>query len=182
MTSIDEERTGKLNWEKVDIGCGPQKTPGYTGVDIYPYEGVDVVQNFDESPWNIPDQSCSNIRCIHVIEHVRDLRVFFEELYRISKPGCHIRIETPHFSSANSWIDPTHLHHLSVEFARPFTSGYLEKQLPGFQVLEKKISFGSVLWTWPGRLIYSVLGFRIYERRVCWIFPASSVIVTLLRV
>ena len=180
MKNIKQANT--LNWEKIDIGCGPKKTPGHIGVDIYPYEGVDVVQNFDEFPWNIPDQCCSHIRCIQVIEHMRDLRIFFKELHRISKKGCLIRIETPHYSSASSWGDPTHLHHLSVDFAKPFTSGYLEKQLPGFEVIEKKISFGSFFWTWPGRLIYLILGARNYERRFCWIFPASCVKLTLKRI
>ncbi|HYW91701.1 MAG TPA: hypothetical protein VFA95_04430, partial [Gammaproteobacteria bacterium] len=75
---------------------------------------------------------------------------------------------------------PTHKHHLSVAFCKPFTDGgYLAAQIPGFSVTKARISFGSFLWTWPGRLICGLFGYRFYEKRFCWIFPASSVIVEL---
>lgn len=167
---------------RLDLGCGPAKQPGFTGMDVHPYPGVDIVQDIDQAPWNLPDGVCSDIRCIHVIEHVRDLRMFFTELLRISAPGCRILIETPHYTSHNSWSDPTHIHHLGVDFAKPFTSGYLQAQLAGFRVVSTRISFGSVVWTWPGRLAVALFGHRTYERRLCWMFPASSIHVVLERV
>ncbi len=164
---------------KLDIGCGPNKREGYFGMDIHPYDGVDLVQDINQTPWQLDDSSCSEIFANQVIEHVPDLLSFFRELHRVAADGCHITLTTPHYSSRNSWADPTHIHHLSVSFCAPFVEGYLSEQLPGFSVTKQKISFGSFLWTWPGRLIYALFGDRFYEKHFCWVFPASSVIVEL---
>lgn len=45
-----------------------------------------------------------------------------KELHRISKPGCEISIITPHFANLSSWVDPTHVRHLSY-----FSLEYFEK-------------------------------------------------------
>jgi len=164
---------------KLEIGCGNNKKEGYFGIDIHQYEGVDLVQNVSEAPWKIEDSSCTEIYANQVIEHIPDLRLFFSEMYRVAKDGCKIRLTTPHYSSYNSWGDPTHIHHLSVSFCKPLTQGYLSHQIPGFEVIAEKITFGSFLWTWPGRLICALLGNRFYEKRFAWIFPASSVVVDL---
>ena len=164
---------------KLDIGCGPSKKTGYFGMDIYQYEGVDLVQDISSTPWVIDDSSCEEVYANQVIEHIPDLRSFFNEIYRVAKDGCTVRLTTPHYSSHNSWADPTHIHHLSVDFCKPFTEDYLAKQLPGFKVTNQKITFGSFLWTWPGRLICTVFGYRFYEKRFAWIFPASSIVVDL---
>lgn len=164
---------------KLDIGCGPNKRAGFYGMDLHPYDGVDLVQDISETPWKIDDSSCDEILADQVIEHVPDLMSFFSELYRVSKNGCRISLTTPHYSSHNSWADPTHVHHLSISFCDSFTRGYLAGQLPGFSVAHQKISFGSFIWTWPARLICALFGYRVYEKRLCWMFPASSIIVEL---
>lgn len=165
---------------KLELGCGPNKREGYFGIDIHPYDGVDLVQDLDETPWNINEGSCEEIFANQVIEHVGDLQIFFTEIHRVAVDGCKVILTTPHYSSHNSWADPTHKHHLSVAFCKPFTDGgYLAAQIPGFSVTKARISFGSFLWTWPGRLICGLFGYRFYEKRFCWIFPASSVIVEL---
>jgi hypothetical protein len=164
---------------KLDIGCGPKKKPGFFGMDLFQYEGVDLVQDITQAPWNIESDSCTEIVAYQVIEHVPDLRSFFTELHRIAADGCCITLTTPHYSSHNSWADPTHIHHLSVAFSKPFTTGYLSAQIPGFSLTKAKITFGSVLWTWPGRLICALFGNRTYEKRFCWICPASSIVVEL---
>ena len=165
---------------KLEIGCADKKREGWFGLDLHPDEGVDLVQDLDDTPWRIEDSCCEEIYANQVIEHVRDLRSFFTEMYRVAADGCRIKLTTPHFSSYNSWADPTHLHHLSVCFTRPFeTGGYLAAQIPGYRVERARITFGSFLWTWPGRLICGLFGYKLYEQRFCWIFPASSVVVEL---
>lgn len=164
---------------KLDVGCGPSKRTGFFGIDIHQYDGVDLVQDLTDTPWNIEAGSCTEIYSNQVIEHVPDLRQFFLELNRVAADGCKVTLTTPHYSSHNSWADPTHIHHLSAAFHKPFTEGYLAAQMPGFSLVSSRISFGSFLWTWPGRLICAVFGNRVYEKRFCWIFPASSIILTL---
>jgi len=166
--------------DKLDLGCGPMKPEGFDGLDIHPYDGVDYVHNLDAAGnWPIEDDRYSYVRAVHVVEHVRDLRKFFSEVHRISKNGAIVRIETPHYSSRNSWADPTHLHHLSVSFCDPFLRGYLGAQFPSFKMKRRKISFGSFLLTWPARLYSTLFGCESYEKHFTWIFPASSVILEL---
>jgi len=164
---------------KLEIGCGENKKEGYFGMDIHQYDGVDLVQDVSDAPWKIDDESCTEIYANQVVEHIPNLALLFSEMYRVAKNGCAIRLTTPHYSSHNSWADPTHIHHLSVDFCRPLTEGYLTKQLPGFQVTNKKITFGGFLWTWPGQLICLLFGYRFYEKHFTWMFPASSIIVDL---
>ena len=164
---------------KLELGCGPSKGDGYTGMDLFAYEGVDIVHDMDVFPWPIEDGACTEIRAIHLVEHVADIRAFFQEISRIAAPGCHIHIVTPHYSSWSSWVDPTHIHHLSVYFADTFVEGYLASQIVGLSVVKRRIRFGSFIWTWPGRLINKLLGMRFYERRFAWIFPASAIEINL---
>lgn len=35
----------------LDVGCGPNKTPGAVGIDALPLEGVDVVHNLNQFPY-----------------------------------------------------------------------------------------------------------------------------------
>lgn len=119
---------------KLDLGCGPNKRQGFTGVDRIQFPGVDVVLNlaetltegawvfneatktkqrrlssgFAEWPW--PENSVEEIHCSHTIEHFDSAeRVhIFNEMYRIMKPGAKATIIAPHWCSCRAYGDPTH--------------------------------------------------------------------------
>ena len=166
--------------DRLDVGCGPRKRDGFDGMDVHAYPGVDIVHDLDApGTWPIPDDRYGYIQAIHVVEHIRDLRKFFAELHRVARPGALIRLETPHYSSSNSWADPTHIHHLSVSFCAPFLEGYLGPQFPLFRLESERITFGGLLHTWPARLYCRVFGYGSYERHFAWMVPASGVIVEL---
>ncbi len=55
---------------KLDIGCGANKQKGFVGMDIRPLEGVDIVQNLEQFPWAIPDETVSLAVASHVLEHI----------------------------------------------------------------------------------------------------------------
>jgi SAM-dependent methyltransferase len=166
--------------DKLDIGCGPDKDPSFTGLDIHPYPGVDIVFDVDSGErWPIDDDSFDYIRGNHVIEHVNDTAGFFREVHRIARDGAILHLETPHYSSANSWGDPTHVKHFAVKFTDAFTQGYLGPQLPEYELVSRRITFGSFFHTWPGRLICWLRGPVKYEKYYAFRWPASSVIVDL---
>ncbi len=98
----------------LDIGCGKHKLPGSVGLDIVPLDGVDVVHDLNQFPYPFPDNTFDSIRLIHVLEHIQSIPRTMEEIHRIARHGAEVNIETPHYTDASSWQDPTHLWHLNT--------------------------------------------------------------------
>lgn len=101
---------------KLDFGCGPNPKPGFEGVDRYPFDGK-VKWVFDLSSkerWPWKDSSVDEAHASHFIEHLTNLggkweRVwFFNELYRVLKPGAGCLLIFPHWASNRYYGDPTH--------------------------------------------------------------------------
>lgn len=103
---------------RLDLGCGPHKREGFTGVDHTAFPGVDIVHDFND-PWPWDDNSVSEAHCSHCIEHFDAMeRVhFLNELYRVLKPGAKCTIISPHWSSCRAYGDPTHKWPPVSEFA-----------------------------------------------------------------
>lgn len=95
---------------KLDIGCGKRKREGFTGVDQYPMEGVDVVLNVGNDPWPWEDGSVEEIHASHFLEHLTAAqRVHFvNEAFRVMKEGAKATIITPHWASNRAYGDFTH--------------------------------------------------------------------------
>lgn len=94
---------------RIDIGCGPRKRDGFYGVDIRAIDGVDeVVDIRGEWPW--PNNSVDEVHSSHFLEHLDGTeRIhFFNELYRVMKPGALASIITPDWSHDCAYGDPTH--------------------------------------------------------------------------
>lgn len=99
---------------KLDIGCGKNKQEGFTGVDAIKFPGVDVVFDIRKKRWPWKDNSVDEVYCSHVLEHLTNLnekweRVhFFNELFRVLKPGGTCKLVIPHWCSNRYYGDPTH--------------------------------------------------------------------------
>lgn len=97
---------------KIDLGCGARKQQGFIGVDIIPFDGVDV--RFDLSdiftPWPWDDNSVDEAHASHFVEHLTATeRIHFvNELYRVLKPNAKATIIIPHWASSRAYGDPTH--------------------------------------------------------------------------
>jgi SAM-dependent methyltransferase len=94
---------------RLDFGCGPNKQPGFIGVDSIAFEGVDIVADLRE-PWQWADNSVDEVHSSHFVEHLTNPeRIhFWNELGRVLKKGGVARIITPHWSNACAYGDPTH--------------------------------------------------------------------------
>lgn len=99
------------NGLRLDIACGNRKKPDFIGVDIC--STADVVCDLEKFPWPFEDASVDEVYCAHYIEHTKDLIAFFNELYRIMKPGATAEIIAPYYSSIKAWQDPTHVRAIS---------------------------------------------------------------------
>lgn len=164
----------------LDIGCGSQKAEGAIGLDIFPYEGVDVVHNIDEFPWPFKENQFEKVKAQHIIEHVANIADFLKEIHRISAPGAEVSIVTPHFTSLDSWADPTHRWHLSTNFAEVVTKGgYLAEQTGEFEIVYQHLSLGGFLKTWRARLIIALFGLNYWERTHSFRFRARNITVVL---
>lgn len=157
---------------KLNLGCGNKKKAGFIGVDAFDCGAVDVIADLtNKLPFE--DSSIDEIWMDNVIEHVQDIPRLMKEIQRICKEGALVTILTPHFASADSWRDPTHVHHLSYFSMDHFEKTGVQHYMGGgFKVLERRISFGGVLGN-IGRLLCKVSP-RKYESTWCFIFRPGT--------
>lgn len=102
----------------IDLGCGSHRDPTATdGLDFYAYPGVTVVHDLTAFPWPIPDATYDAAVSHQVLEHLprreevagTDLLFqFFDEAWRILKPGGTLAFDVPESGSADAHADLTH--------------------------------------------------------------------------
>lgn len=160
---------------EIDLGCGPNKMPGAYGVDIHPYPGVDQVVDLDSKNWSIPSNRFSRIYIRHLIEHVDDVRLFMNEVYRIGRCGAVVEITTPHFSSYNSYADPTHVRHLASTWHEAFTKNYLSSQVVGFTLVSSGVDFGRNLRCLIPKCMVRFKGVEWWEKHYAFVYPGRNV-------
>ena len=95
---------------KLDLACGQNKQPNFTGVDIAAVEGVDVVHDLRQAPWPFADESVEEVHCSHFLEHLDGAEriAFMHELYRVLITGGKATMIFPYYSSMRAVQDPTH--------------------------------------------------------------------------
>lgn len=99
----------KLNF-RLDLGCGPHPKEGFTGVDQIAFPGVDIELDLRQYPWPWKDNSVDEVHSSHFVEHLtgKERVPFFNELYRVLKPGAKATIICPNWSHERAYGDPTH--------------------------------------------------------------------------
>ncbi len=156
------------------LGSGRDRSiAGGITVDISPRTSPHVLHDLNSVPWPFDDGTFDVIYCKDILEHLEDLPRTMEEIHRIARQGATVHITTPHFSSSNSYTDPTHRHHLGLFSFDYFTDqSELDYYSKGrFRLLGRRLFFhpgmkNPLLW----RLANRHPGF--YERHLAWIFPA----------
>jgi predicted SAM-dependent methyltransferase len=129
---------------KIELGCGPNHDRAYFGIDVCPHPGVDLVWDLEQVPLPLGDACCEEIRCSHVLEHVRNLIPLLNECQRLLVPGGTLMAVVPQACDlaghwhATAFQDPTH-----VRFFVPATWDYFvhDRQLFHFGQL-----YGVVPW------------------------------------
>jgi SAM-dependent methyltransferase len=107
---------------KLDLACGQTPREGFEGVDLW--EGAKHRQDLLKFPWPWEDVSVDELHCSHFIEHIpmattpagKDLLfAFFDECYRILKPGGRMTVLCPNARSNRAFQDPTHRRFIVAE-------------------------------------------------------------------
>lgn len=99
---------------RLDIGCGPNKKAGFSGVDVIAFPGVDYVFHAGRDRWPFEESTVEEAHAAHFIEHLTNFnnkweRVkFFNELWRVMKPGGKTTLVFPHWASNRYYGDPSH--------------------------------------------------------------------------
>ncbi len=159
----------------LSVGCGlkaPQNN--LVRLDISSAVNPDVVWDLEKTPYPFDDSSFSEIQCLDVIEHLGNIPNALEEFHRILKRDGVLKITTPHFSCANSYIDPTHKWHLSYFSFDYFSDGHC---LSYYSKARYRIKYRHIQFQ-GGKINRSIISrlankFPInYEQRWAWIFPA----------
>jgi SAM-dependent methyltransferase len=163
----------------LDVGCGTRKAePDALGIDKSPGSVADIVWDLDDYPWPLESGRFNRIYLSHIIEHVRDVMQTMAEVHRVAKAGASVFITTPHFSSHNSYADPTHLRHLAAASFDHLTG----RDFDSFTGAPFRFDVVSLELTFGGNFILDNLGralaranLKWYERHAAWIFPALDI-------
>jgi SAM-dependent methyltransferase len=158
---------------RLNLGSGAQPRPGYINVDLRPTAHPDVVADLDRFPYPFATGSFEEVLALDVVEHLSNVTRFMEEVHALLVPGGLLEITTPHFSSSNSFTDPTHQHHFGYFSFDYFTAGskYSFYSAARFAIEKKMVVFSPSRWN---RLVARLANRRpeLWERRFCWLFPA----------
>ncbi|MBW4553885.1 MAG: class I SAM-dependent methyltransferase [Aphanocapsa sp. GSE-SYN-MK-11-07L] len=167
--------TAKYSGSILSIGCGKREPEaGVIRLDVSPEVNPDVRWDLNQFPYPFEDSSFQIIECFDVIEHLNSIPDVMEEFDRILVPGGVAKITTPHFSSANSYIDPTHKWHLSY-----FSFDYFSDVSALNYYCSARFTIVSRFIHFKGLKLYTAFARRLankypdqYEQHFAWIFPA----------
>jgi SAM-dependent methyltransferase len=127
-------------------------------------------------PWPIKDNSFDLVICQNILAYAPNTAKTLEELNRITSPGGKIYIETPHYTCFDAHRNNDNCHkfsHGSFDYFLKGNSYYntdflLEEKYLFFDDLSFLLGIGFIANLFP----------RFYETRLSFIFPATSLQIT----
>ncbi|MEO0535214.1 MAG: hypothetical protein AAF215_15245 [Cyanobacteria bacterium P01_A01_bin.123] len=108
---------------RLNLGSGQQPIEGYVNVDKF--GEPDLCFDLETFPWPWADNSVSEIKLLHVLEHLgQQTNIYFQivqEMYRICLPNATIHIVVPHHRHDNFVHDPTHVRAITAAGLQMFS-------------------------------------------------------------
>lgn len=121
-----EDKKPIIKKKKLNLGSGKIDVDdieeGYVNLDITNYPGIDVVWDLNNLPLPFKDEEFDEILAKNILEHVNYIPLM-DELYRILKPKGKIKVSVPHFTSMESYSDPTHINFFAYLTMSYFVKG-----------------------------------------------------------
>jgi SAM-dependent methyltransferase len=110
----------------LNLGCGGHPLELAVNHDLTKHSPlVDVAHDLNVTPWPWPDETFSLVIAHDVLEHLASFIAFFDECWRVLRPGGQVNVRTPRWDSLNAVIDPTHVrcyHPESFDYLDPRTA------------------------------------------------------------
>ena len=116
---------------KLNLGCGKRYIDGWVNVDFYDDSKCDIIHDLEEFPWPWEDDSVSEIRIIHTLEHLgADWKVYIkilQEMYRVCEDDAEIMVAVPSPWHWNFTSDPTHVRPVTADGLNLFSKEHCQK-------------------------------------------------------
>lgn len=177
----------KNKFFKLNFGCGNDSQEDAWNVDIVETKFTDQVFNFEDLPYDLPNEHYEYILAKQVFEHLSDNVAVVYELYKKLRKGGVLEIQVPYWKSPNMWVHPQHKRGYNYETFDYFCIGTFRNKMDGhwcnytFSNIKKKIVFQKKYLFWNSIAEYIVNLSRstalFYEYTgLCNIFPADGMI------
>ena len=130
--------------KRLNLGCGLDYKPGWVNADFNKEVKADIYTDFNkELPFK--DSEFDIILLDNVLEHIKDIFLFIDELWRISKNGATISIYVPHFSGIYASKHLSHYHQFGIgsfDIYKPEDAFNGERYGKArFEILEQKLIY-----------------------------------------
>jgi SAM-dependent methyltransferase len=161
----------------LNLGSGNDYLEGAVNVDFYAAK-ADVRHDLELTPYPFQESTFDEIRCMNVLEHLRDPIRVMEELHRIGRPGARVYIRVPHFRSASLYEDITHQRGYAWRTLDHFTEEgevYGDYTRRGFVMVERK--YTPYLFPWLYNLLSRVP--MLTDHLLSKYIPMASIMFTL---
>jgi SAM-dependent methyltransferase len=175
---------------RLNLGCGTDIRAGWINLDRAALPGVDVVHDLQQGPLPFGDGELDLVCAKDVLEHL-DYIPLLRELHRILRPGGTLEIQVPHFTSADNYIDPTHVRRFSIRTFDFFVAGseiardyYFDFSFARIECRHLTFLRGPLVWN---RLVEPLVNAhgtlqKYYELTfLSRLFPAQNIRVTLVK-
>lgn len=108
---------------KLNLGSGPRPMPKpWVNIDCAAQCEPDIVHDLENGlPAIIGDGTVTEVRAVHVLEHIHDLCGLMQGLYHAMKPGSLLHVTVPHPAGDGFWGDPTHVRPITINTLNLFS-------------------------------------------------------------
>jgi len=142
------------DWVKLNLGCNQNLLDGWTNVDVYPFDGVDMVMDL-EKDWQWEDNSVHYIRAYDIFEHLHDSIHTMNEAWRVLGHGGMLELWVPSTDGRGAFQDPTHVSFWNRNSLFYYSKKFQGSLYPGLikcdfdiSTFDTKKDESGVIWTW----------------------------------